>query len=214
MKTEILVAGFDAFGDLEINPSGVLSAQIQRHFHGRRVMSTVLPTSYTRAWRVLNAEIKEKAPGIVLIFGYSSKVRAALQLEPLAANRDLARVPDNDGVTRQARTVLEGGSATRRSSLPIASVVEALSSNGVDVAVASEPSGYVCNHTYYRLLGSLMGSGRQGLLVHVPGPSLSQGTVQASFQLVESLLRPEVSGLVASLPSEDNHDLGSQGGTS
>ena len=69
----------------------------------------------------------------------------------MAGCRDTARTPDNDGVVLSG--LIDSSFARNlRTHVDTDQLRTNLAAQGIVVDVASSPTGYVCNHTYFRIL--------------------------------------------------------------
>ena len=182
---KMLVAGFDAFGNLSTNPSGELATELARTVPDAK--SIILPTSYERAATILLDELRQTGPSYGVMFGYSRRAES-LRLERYARNRDKAKRPDNDGRIRssvidsEAPEVLSGR-------VDVAKLHSILTERGCNVSMSENAGGYVCNHTYFKVLAYLHRSGKKlpFLFAHIPGPELSRQTVETGRALLKVL---------------------------
>jgi pyroglutamyl-peptidase len=161
----VLVTGFDAFGELEENPS----AQLVDLLAGSRsaaVRTAILPTSYSRGPGVLASLVEKHRPACILMFGYRDV--DCLRLEKWAQNRDSVGSIDNDGVAG-AETVVAGGRRRLAAHAGLRRLRARLRNENVPVEISKNAGGYVCNHVYYHALSAARRSSttRLCLFAHV-----------------------------------------------
>jgi pyroglutamyl-peptidase len=82
----ILVSGFDPFGNESINPSGEAIRRLaSRSPSGVVVRAIELPTVFHRSWALLEKAVLESAPDAVICVGQADR-RARISLERFAVN--------------------------------------------------------------------------------------------------------------------------------
>ncbi len=152
--TRVLVTGFEAFGENDVNPSALIAEALD---------GVVLPVSYGRAAGELQRAIGERTPDIVVCFGLAAD-RAAITVERYAHNFDEAATTDNDGSPGSGSPIDAAGPLALASTLPVDEIVAALRADEIPADVSRDAGGYLCNHVLY----SLLRSGVQGGFVHLP----------------------------------------------
>lgn len=150
----VLVTGFEPFGEHEINPSQLVAEA----FDG-----VVLPVSFDRAGDDLRRAVAERSPDLVICFGVAAD-RTAISVERYAHNLDEASTTDDDGAAGSGRPIDAGGPLALASTLPVDEIVAALREAEIPAEVSRDAGGYVCNHVLYALLRS----GARGGFVHLP----------------------------------------------
>ena len=149
----ILVTGFEPWGEHEVNPSQLLA---------ERLGGVVLPVSYARATDALRAAIDERDPDLVIAFGLAEK-RDTISVERYAHNLDESSTTDNDAANGSGAEIDPAGPLALRSTLPVDAIVAALTGAGIPAEVSRDAGGFLCNHVFYRLLQV-----REGGFVHIP----------------------------------------------
>jgi len=178
---KILLTGFEPFGALALNPSEL----VVRALADRPgiVASAVLPTVYGQAGDRLMALIERERPDLVLMTGVAAK-RAEISLERVALNLEDADKPDNAGVRRGGSFIEPGAPLARATTLDLSPPLAALRARGMPAAISNHAGAFICNHVYYRALGT----GIASLFVHLP---MIDGTYWTAAVLAEAV------GLVA-----------------
>ena len=156
--TRVLVTGFEPFGAHEVNPSALLAEA----FDG-----VVLPVSFARAGGALRDAIAGHDPGLVVCFGLADG-DTTISVERFAHNFDEPDAIDNEGSGGSGSAIDPNGPLALASSLPVDAIVAALRAEEIPAAVSRDAGGYLCNHIFYVLMG-VLGPGRTGGFVHVPG---------------------------------------------
>ena len=162
--TAVLVTGFEPFGANAVNPTQLLAEELD---------GVVLPVSYARAADALRAAIREREPGVVLCFGLADD-REAISVERYAHNLDEASTTDNDEAAGSGAEIDVAGPLAYRSTLPVDAIVAALQAEQIPAQVSRDAGGFLCNHIFYVLMGTL-GRGQTGGFVHVPPLALHSG---------------------------------------
>jgi pyroglutamyl-peptidase len=162
----ILLTGFDPFATYSSNPSGLLAERLQ----GRPgLVSTVIPTSYTRAGSLVEDLLRKHTPEAVLLVGLSARARG-LVLERRAKNWDDSDTHDNEGVRRNGEHIAEQGPESYLSTLPLERFYALATDAGLPVEMSDDAGSFLCNHVFYRAAHFLTGSGSRAPcgFVHVP----------------------------------------------
>ena len=89
---QILITGFEAFGNSTLNPS----AEIVLAMSGGSIMTAILPVVFGKSAHMLRGLIDEYDPDFVLCLG-QAEGRKALTLERVAINLEDTRMADNSG---------------------------------------------------------------------------------------------------------------------
>ena len=168
----VLLTGFDAFGGDLINPSWLAVKALQgQTIEGHEVVAAQLPTEFSAARKSLAALLRKHKPALVLCVGLAGG-RAGLSLERIAINVQDARIADNTGSQPVDKPIVKSGPAAYFTTLPIKSMLWALTSSGIDAQVSQTAGTFVCNHVFYLLMHLLKnrqkGFKSQGGFVHVP----------------------------------------------
>ena len=175
-----LVTGFEPFGRWRRNPSG----ETARHLDGATIVDLevkglVLPVSFRRAAAPLIEAIDTLRPDIVLNLGLGGA--AGVRVERVAVNR--ARAPeggDNDGYDPQSSAIVEDGPDTYAATLPVAEIVQLLTTLNFAVAPSDSAGEYLCNYAMYTTLHHIATRGyatRAGFIHASPLPKeLSDAT--------------------------------------
>lgn len=146
MAGGVLVTGFAPFGDLTVNPSGLLA---QRLGDEPGVIGAVLPVSYAAAGDAFAELVERHKPAAALCFGVAAESDYLL-IERIAWNRDESTAADNDGVTRENQEIVAGGPSAYGCTLPIPELMRVLALAGLPVTFSDHAGGFVCNNLFYR----------------------------------------------------------------
>jgi len=197
---KILVTAFEPFGGENINPAQVAVMQLPDELNGVTIVKKVLPTVFDKSVELLCEMLADEQPDAVISIGQAGG-RAGITVERVAINIDDARMPDNDGNTREDRPIKPGGPAAYFSTLPVKAIVAALKESGIPAAVSDSAGTFVCNHVMYAAL-HYAATNQPGLLagfVHIPYlpsqtvekpnmPSMSEENVLAGLKAIISVV--------------------------
>lgn len=177
----ILVTGFEPFGGDAENASAEVVARVAAHATGRHeVVTHILPVSFDRAPRELRSVIDEQHPDVVLCIGEAGG-RAHITPETRGWNRMNARIPDNDGAAPQDEPI-DDGPDTRRATLDVSTLVEAIRAVGLPAELSDDPGLFVCN----RIAHAVATLDVPGAFIHVPAVR-STGTAGVGAETDDAL---------------------------
>ena len=168
----VLLTGFDAFGGDLVNPSWLAVQALQGQvIQGREVVVAQLPTEFFASRKLLAALLHKHKPVLVLCVGLAGG-RAGLSLERIAVNIQDARIADNTGAQPIDIPIVKSGPAAYFTSVPIKSMLVALTNSGIPAEISQTAGTFVCNHVFYLLMHLLnnhrTGISSRGGFVHVP----------------------------------------------
>ena len=151
-KPTILVTGFDPFNRCQSNTSLVVVEHLRQHSPQSVVLHTkVLPTSFVRSTKEMNATLAAISPDAVIAFGMLVGL-SALNVERVALNIDDAYSDDNDGDKPMGRAIIPTGPVAYTSTLPTSVIVDRLRLDGIPAYISNHAGTYVCNHVFYTTL--------------------------------------------------------------
>jgi pyroglutamyl-peptidase len=151
----ILVTGFEPYGEHKANPSMEVATALDGRRVGKDVVrAAVLPVHHAEAaWRVV-ALLKEHEPRAVLHLGLAPG-RSRIALERVAVNVMDFPLPDAAGYVAHDEPCVTDGPAAYFSTLPLATILEALLAEGIPAYVSNTAGTYLCNQTLYTTLHRL-----------------------------------------------------------
>lgn len=167
---DVLLTGFEPFGDLAVNPSWEVAAALDGACIGAaRVVARRLPCEFGRVQAVLADALDERPYGLVVALGVALR-RSAVSIERVAINVDDARIPDNAGNQPVDTPVVARAPAAYFSTLPIKRIAAALRAADVAAEISQSAGTYVCNHVFFALAHRLAQRGRaaRGGFIHLP----------------------------------------------
>jgi pyroglutamyl-peptidase len=184
----LLVTGFEPFGGDTANPS----QEAVKALDGRRVGSLpvrglVLPVQHEEARAALAPALAEPGLRAAVLLGLAGG-RARLALERVGLNVMDYRQPDNRGDVVRDTPCVVGGPAAYWSTLPLDTILETLTAEGIPAYVSNTAGTFLCNYTLYTALHALASADRPipAGFIHLPYlPSMvaSHGLEEPSMDL-------------------------------
>jgi pyroglutamyl-peptidase len=167
-KSKVLISGFKPFGGATLNPSELLVNVLERdQIPGVELFTVILPVEFDRSAEILLEKVTQIQPNLVIAFG-QAEGRTAINLEKFAINLDDARIPDNSGEERKDVVIDKSGSDSYVTTLPIEMMVDAMKRAGCPADISLSAGAFVCNHIFYKLQKTLIGSNIRSGFVHLP----------------------------------------------
>ncbi len=177
---KVLVSGFEAFGEISVNPTELLIEALKRNEiitpDGMLITAALLPVTFADSFDVLEVAIQKEQPDIVIAFGVANG-RDAIELERVAINCKDAKIPDNNGFWPQDEWIDKKGEAAYFSGLPIRGIERRLAAAQIPCRISNSAGTYVCNYLFYRLMALCHKSHIRAGFIHVPS--------EASLSLLE-----------------------------
>ena len=167
MEKRLLITGFDAFDNIEANPSQLAVEQLPDTVGCFRLEKLVLPTVYGTAAQMVLDRIEALRPDLVLCIGVADG-RDAITPERIGINLRSASLPDNAGNQPAQEPVIEGGPDGIFSTLPVEEMVKAIRAAGDPASVSNTAGTFVCNDVLYTLLHHYAGTPTRVGFVHLP----------------------------------------------
>ncbi|TYL38217.1 pyroglutamyl-peptidase I [Natronococcus pandeyae] len=208
--SDVLVTGYEPFGEFETNPAIRLAERLDgAEIGGAGVVGTELPVVFDRATPQLEAAVDEHDPDVVCALGLAGG-RAALSLERTGINlRDTRGVPDNEEREVVDERVAENGPDAYFSTLPCRQMKTAMRDGGVPTRLSTDAGTHCCNNVLYaarHLVETTDADFRVGF-VHVPfsheqAAARDEGEPSMALETMERGLRV---GLEAALTGPSGH---------
>lgn len=171
---KIIVSGFEAFGDLDKNPTTeILRALDQKGIEGVSITTIILPVVYKTCFEQLDNLIDKINPDAVLCLGVAAG-RTAIQPERIGINlEDVSgdgQQGDNKGDRPEERTIIAGAPDAYFSSLPNRQISKEINELGLPSIPSNSAGTYICNTVLYRLMHKIKSESRgiPGGFIHVP----------------------------------------------
>lgn len=148
---DILVTGFNKFGDLEFNPSQILVEELGRRkysFNQLNLITEVLPTEFEESEKKIESLINDIKPRIILLTG-ASQSKETIYFERFALNIDDSELPDNIGMKPSGVKIRKDGNEAYLTNLPLNNLINDLNKLGIKAKTSNHAGTFVCNHVYY-----------------------------------------------------------------
>lgn len=166
---KILVTGFQPFGSETMNPAWEAVRRLPDTIAGASVTKVEIPVVFGKGPEAVDKAIDEVQPNLVLCVGQAGGC-AKITPEFVGINYADARIPDNDGNQPVAEKISADGPDAYFATLPVKSMVQAMTGAGIPAEVSYTAGTYVCNDVMYSLLHTLATKhpGVRGGFLHVP----------------------------------------------
>ncbi|MHA1967547.1 MAG: pyroglutamyl-peptidase I family protein [Candidatus Hodarchaeales archaeon] len=152
---KLLITGFEAFGEHDINPSAVIAED----FNGKviqniEVIGRTVPLNYAKI-KLINWKYIEKFnPDIIMNLGQAP--RPAISLEYIAINvANVSSGAYNCGAQPKNERIVEDGPAAYFSLLPTQDMVNHLNKNNIPCYISYSAGTFGCNQIFYTTMNYL-----------------------------------------------------------
>jgi pyroglutamyl-peptidase len=183
---KILITGFEAFGDNQLNPSQLVVDHISKtKVFFPQVVTVILPVDTIEAPKKLISSIHDNQPETVICFGLAEG-RKSICLENIAINVRNFQIADNSGIKIKNENILKNGPAAYFTNLPIMKLQELLVSSGIQADISNYCGTYICNQVFYTLMHGINTQNfcSQGGFIHLPSlPEQVKEKTNPSMQL-------------------------------
>ncbi|MCM6932155.1 pyroglutamyl-peptidase I [Enterococcus italicus] len=211
----ILVTGFDPFGEDQTNPAIEAVKRLPDTIAGATITKLEIPTVFHKSAAVVKEELQKKDYDYVLAVGQAGG-RFDLTFERVAINVDDARIADNEGQQPIDVPIQAEGASAYFTQHPVKAMVTAVKEAGIPASVSNSAGTFVCNHIMYQCL----------YLTHTDFPKVKAGFMHVPFLPEQVLNRSDtpsmsleniVAGLTAAIAQmvafDGKEDLKIIGGT-
>ncbi|MFN2364587.1 MAG: pyroglutamyl-peptidase I [Halarsenatibacteraceae bacterium] len=167
---DILLTGFDPFGEETINPATeVIKELAGMKIKNHRIESLEIPTVRNSSLKVIEEKIAELKPELVINIGQAGG-RSAVSIERVAINVDDYRIEDNDGNQPVDQAINPDGPTAYFATLPVKAMVKKLQEAGIPAEVSNTAGTFVCNHVMYGVLDYIQQNGLDipAGFIHIP----------------------------------------------
>ena len=155
----VLVAGFDAFDNLDANPSQTIVETLESPLKlpGRKgevlLDALVLPTCCHKAWSKLKRKLdaNKNTYDAVILTGVAAK-RKKISLERFALNIRDYRIKDNSGHKFVDEPIEKGAPDALKTTLSVAAMSKTLTRKGILCEVSNHAGTFICNEVYFKCL--------------------------------------------------------------
>jgi pyroglutamyl-peptidase len=165
---KVLLTGFEPFGGASFNPSGAVVEAISKDgVDGAEIVTAILPVEFKRSAAMLLELISSNKPDVVISLG-QAEGRDFIGPEQVAINLADARIADNAGVKLENQPINDAAADGYFSTLPIRSIVEAISSLGINAKISYSAGAFICNEIFFIVQSALEGSAVISGFIHLP----------------------------------------------
>ena len=165
---KVLLTGFEPFNGGSFNPSGAVVEAIGNDgVDGVEIVTAILPVEFKRSAAMLLELISSHKPDVVISLG-QAEGRDFIGPEQVAINLADARIADNAGVKLENQLLNEAAADGYFSTLPIRSIVEAISSLGISAKISYSAGAFICNEIFFTAQSALVGSAVISGFIHLP----------------------------------------------
>ncbi|MFY8197570.1 MAG: pyroglutamyl-peptidase I [Candidatus Planktophila sp.] len=165
---KVLLTGFEPFNGGSFNPSGAVVEAIGNDgVDGVEIVTAILPVEFKRSAAMLVDLISSHKPDVVISLG-QAEGRDFIGPEQVAINLADARIADNAGVKMENQLLNETAADGYFSTLPIRSIVEAISSLGISAKISYSAGAFICNEIFFTAQSALQGSKVISGFIHLP----------------------------------------------
>lgn len=145
----LLLTGFEPFGDSDRNPSLEIARELDKRRIGDvQVMSRILPVSMQRIAAALDKVLDETRPGIVLSLGLAGH-ESMIRIERFGMNLADFPIADNDGARSIDQALIPDGTAGVATTIPNRAIYDALLAAGIPTRLSNTAGLYLCNACIY-----------------------------------------------------------------
>jgi len=165
---KLLLTGFEPFGGASFNPSGAVVQEIAKHgVDGVEIITEILPVEFNRSAQILIDLIRTHQPSVVISLG-QAEGRDFIGPEQVAINLADARIADNSGVKIENQPISPSAADGYFSTLPIRSIVEAISALGIKAKISLSAGAFICNEVFFTAQSFLQDSNVISGFIHLP----------------------------------------------
>jgi len=199
---KLLLTGFEPFGGASFNPSGAVVEAISIDgVEGAEIVTAILPVEFKRSAAMLLELISSNKPDVVISLG-QAEGRDFIGPEQVAINLADARIADNAGVKLENQLLNEAAADGYFSTLPIRSIVEAISSLGISAKISYSAGAFICNEIFFTAQSVLQGSSVMSGFIHLPlapnqaaeFPGLPTMAIEDQVRAIKEAIKVSING--------------------
>ncbi|MHA2169085.1 MAG: pyroglutamyl-peptidase I family protein [Candidatus Kariarchaeaceae archaeon] len=144
----ILLTGFEAFANWEVNPTAIAAQKINGMKIGNhKLIGKTLPLRYHEIRGKLKDLYLEYHPDMMILTGQGSGGK--IRLERVAKNNVESKVPYNCGATPSGEYLIEDGKEELNSTLPLNDMFIELEKLEIPVTYSDSAGLFGCNQVFY-----------------------------------------------------------------
>jgi pyroglutamyl-peptidase len=187
---KLLITGFEPFGGEKIHPSWEAVKLLPEKIGGFELTKIEVPVVFEKASETVLAKAEEIKPDAIICVGQAGG-RAGVTPEMVAINLRFASIPDNEGNQPKDIPCVDEGENAYFATLPVRTMVSAVSEASVPCSVSYSAGTYVCNDLIYHVLHRYKESDVKACFIHVPfipeqttdKPSLELETIAKALEI-------------------------------
>jgi len=168
-----LITGFGPFPGVPVNPSETLARRVAGAGSWARLDWNARVQTFRTGYGIVNTAIDDlaakPAPAFVVMLGVAARAKW-VRVELRAKNRVSVTHRDATSARPASACLRPGAEATRFGRHPGPVLVEALRKAKVPARVSRDTGRYVCNASYWRMLG-VMPKTTEVVFIHIPLPA-------------------------------------------
>lgn len=144
----ILVTGFDPFGEDLINPSIEVVKRLPDTISCARIIKLEIPTIAYESIHKIEEVLRKEKPDIVLSIGQAGG-SSEIRVERIGINVNDYCICDNGGNQYINTPIYDDGPDAYFSNLPIYGMVQSLHKANIPASISNSAGTFVCNHVLY-----------------------------------------------------------------
>ena len=182
---KILITAFEPFGVREANASAAVLEKLPDRICGCQSEKVLLPVVYGKA-----AETALQHPADYIFLLGEAGGRDSVTPELQAVNLRETRIPDNEGNTPAAESIIPDGPCVYSTPFPVSQIVQQMKKEKYSIEVSGDAGRYVCNDTFY-LTG--INSQVPVSFIHVPAQEeKAKEYAETVRRFIEMCVRPDI----------------------
>jgi len=152
---KLLLTGFEPFGGYKINPSDVISQELDdKSINNIKIVGKTIPLRYNEIYPIITELIEETNPEIIINMGQAP--RSSIAFERVAVNlADVSKGAYNCGSMPDEEPIIEGGPVAYFSTIPVKKLVKYLTASNIPCYVSNSAGTFGCNQIMYCTLNYL-----------------------------------------------------------
>jgi pyroglutamyl-peptidase len=148
MVSNILITGFEAFGEFKVNPSIEAAKKLPSKISSYNIKVEEIPLRYAAIKEIIGSLIEKHQPSFLIMTGQAP--RAAVSLEKVAINyAHVKKTAYNCGEKPQHETLEKDGPVAYFSTLPIVDLKNALIKAKIPANISLSAGAFGCNQIFY-----------------------------------------------------------------
>ncbi|MHA1115137.1 MAG: pyroglutamyl-peptidase I [Candidatus Heimdallarchaeum aukensis] len=206
-EKEIILTGFEPFGESKTNPTSKLCEKINnKMFRGYKIISYIIPLHFNKINEFIEKIFESHIPSAFIATGQSNRDR--ISIERVAINFADARIPYNCGTKPQEQKLFSDGPVAYWSTLPVRKIKEKMIENNIPTELSYSAGTYGCNQLFYSLMHYIT---RKRInipagFIHVPSlpeQALNKKLPSMSLELIEKGIKVAIETVIIDLEEKN-----------